>query len=371
MQHARNLLLSRPFLQRIPDQALIVSEAGAGTYHLQATRRCRRPLCPGLHPGYPSPPVSGGINRAGPFESLRRATGRLLVRPAHGPGPVIWCIRQAGPDEASRPREVGQTGCWSWTTRPADFPSLAAGHSSARIRNLHEGDDDAQPGVRCGYLDVSAVRRSLCHRRLRPAGKHARGDRARRRSRRYRGPRHQLSVRGRRRHASTRCAKRCSATGSRAQAITPHIYMREFQTGSFTNPDPACAARPSTSASRPSRSRRQLDADVCQVLAGPGRLRLPLPGRLRAPLGLLGRGRCARSRADATRHAVRHRVQAERAARPHVLQHRRPHAARHRGHGRGQRRHRARPGALLLRQRDAGRCAAPGVAPRQAGLASR
>jgi xylose isomerase len=28
-------------------------------------------------------------------------------------------------------------------------------------------------------------------------------------------------------------------TGLRAQAITPHLYMREFQMGSFTNPDPA------------------------------------------------------------------------------------------------------------------------------------
>lgn len=27
-------------------------------------------------------------------------------------------------------------------------------------------------------------------------------------------------------------------TGLRAQAVTPHIYMREFQMGSFTNPDP-------------------------------------------------------------------------------------------------------------------------------------
>src|SRR5947199_6312598 len=27
-------------------------------------------------------------------------------------------------------------------------------------------------------------------------------------------------------------------TGLRAQAITPHLYMREFQRGSFTNPDP-------------------------------------------------------------------------------------------------------------------------------------
>jgi hypothetical protein len=38
VQHARRLLLSRPFLSRIPDQSLIVSEVGAGTYHVRATR---------------------------------------------------------------------------------------------------------------------------------------------------------------------------------------------------------------------------------------------------------------------------------------------------------------------------------------------
>jgi hypothetical protein len=38
MQHARTLLLSRPFLDRIPDQSLILSEVGAGTHHVQATR---------------------------------------------------------------------------------------------------------------------------------------------------------------------------------------------------------------------------------------------------------------------------------------------------------------------------------------------
>jgi hypothetical protein len=38
MQHARSLLCSRPFLTRIPDQSLIVSEVGAGTYHVRATR---------------------------------------------------------------------------------------------------------------------------------------------------------------------------------------------------------------------------------------------------------------------------------------------------------------------------------------------
>lgn len=38
MQHARALLLSRPFLERIPDQSLVVSEVGAGTHHVRATR---------------------------------------------------------------------------------------------------------------------------------------------------------------------------------------------------------------------------------------------------------------------------------------------------------------------------------------------
>lgn len=38
VQHARRLLLSRPFLSRIPDQSLIASEIGVGSYHIRATR---------------------------------------------------------------------------------------------------------------------------------------------------------------------------------------------------------------------------------------------------------------------------------------------------------------------------------------------
>ena len=38
MRHVRALLESRPFLDRIPDQSLILSEAGTGTNHVQATR---------------------------------------------------------------------------------------------------------------------------------------------------------------------------------------------------------------------------------------------------------------------------------------------------------------------------------------------
>jgi hypothetical protein len=38
MQHAQTLLLSRPFLTRIPDQQLILSSIGTGAEHIQATR---------------------------------------------------------------------------------------------------------------------------------------------------------------------------------------------------------------------------------------------------------------------------------------------------------------------------------------------
>jgi hypothetical protein len=38
MRHARTLLLSRPFLSRVPDQSLIASDTGAGAYHVRATR---------------------------------------------------------------------------------------------------------------------------------------------------------------------------------------------------------------------------------------------------------------------------------------------------------------------------------------------
>ena len=38
MRHLRALVESRPFLSRIPDQSLLVSESGTGTNHIQATR---------------------------------------------------------------------------------------------------------------------------------------------------------------------------------------------------------------------------------------------------------------------------------------------------------------------------------------------
>jgi hypothetical protein len=38
LTHLKNLLLSRPYLERIPDQELLLSEAGAGGRHVRATR---------------------------------------------------------------------------------------------------------------------------------------------------------------------------------------------------------------------------------------------------------------------------------------------------------------------------------------------
>jgi hypothetical protein len=38
MAHVKSLMLSRPYLTRIPDQSIIASEIGAGDGHVQATR---------------------------------------------------------------------------------------------------------------------------------------------------------------------------------------------------------------------------------------------------------------------------------------------------------------------------------------------
>ncbi len=38
MQYLKNLILSRPFLSRIPDQSFIEPKASNGVDHLQATR---------------------------------------------------------------------------------------------------------------------------------------------------------------------------------------------------------------------------------------------------------------------------------------------------------------------------------------------
>jgi xylose isomerase len=57
-------------------------------------------------------------------------------------------------------------------------------------------------------------------------------------------------------------------TGLRAQAITPHLYMREFQLGSFTNPDAAVRRRAVELCKRGIEVAQQLDAKYLKLWPG-------------------------------------------------------------------------------------------------------
>lgn len=57
-------------------------------------------------------------------------------------------------------------------------------------------------------------------------------------------------------------------TGLRAQAITPHLYMREFQMGSFTNPDPALRRKAVDLGKRAIEVARALDARYVKFWPG-------------------------------------------------------------------------------------------------------
>jgi xylose isomerase len=57
-------------------------------------------------------------------------------------------------------------------------------------------------------------------------------------------------------------------TGLRAQAITPHLYMREFQLGSFTHPDPAVRSKAVDLGKRATLVARQLDAKYVKFWPG-------------------------------------------------------------------------------------------------------
>ena len=57
-------------------------------------------------------------------------------------------------------------------------------------------------------------------------------------------------------------------TGLRAQAITPHLYMREFQMGSFTNPDPALRSKAIDLGKQAVEIARQLDARYVKFWPG-------------------------------------------------------------------------------------------------------
>lgn len=57
-------------------------------------------------------------------------------------------------------------------------------------------------------------------------------------------------------------------TGLRAQAVTPHLYMRDFQLGSFTNPDPAVRSKAVDLGKRAIEVARQLDAHYVKFWPG-------------------------------------------------------------------------------------------------------
>jgi xylose isomerase len=57
-------------------------------------------------------------------------------------------------------------------------------------------------------------------------------------------------------------------TGLRAQAITPHLYMREFQLGSFTNPDPALRRKAIDLGKQAIEVAHQLDAQYVKFWPG-------------------------------------------------------------------------------------------------------
>lgn len=57
-------------------------------------------------------------------------------------------------------------------------------------------------------------------------------------------------------------------TGLRAYAITPHLYMREFQMGSFTNPDPAVRQKAIDLGKQAIEIARQLDAKYVKFWPG-------------------------------------------------------------------------------------------------------
>jgi xylose isomerase len=57
-------------------------------------------------------------------------------------------------------------------------------------------------------------------------------------------------------------------TGLRAQAVTPHLYMRDFQLGSFTNPDPAVRSKAVDLGKRAIDVAHQLDAKYVKFWPG-------------------------------------------------------------------------------------------------------
>ncbi len=79
-------------------------------------------------------------------------------------------------------------------------------------------------------------------------------------------------------------------TGMRAQAITPHLYMREFQLGSFTNPDAAVRQKAIDLGKQAIEVAQALDANYVKFWPGQDGFDYPFQADYRQAVGLLGRG---------------------------------------------------------------------------------
>src|SRR5262245_9909205 len=101
VQHARALLLSRPFLSRIPDQSLIASEVGAGTYHVCATRDTEGSYALVYIPALPLPSFGAGDRTPAVVElDLSQLSGQQLAawwyNPRTGVAQAIGIIAKQG-----------------------------------------------------------------------------------------------------------------------------------------------------------------------------------------------------------------------------------------------------------------------------------
>ena len=165
---------------------------------------------------------------------------------------------------------------------------------------------------------------------------------------------------------SRRSGARSTPPASRAWCITPHIYTREFIGGAFTNPDPAVRRRALELCEEGvdvAQAARRADGEA---VAGPGRLRLPLPGRLPRAVEARARRRADGGRDGRRTSASRSSTRPRSRARTSVLVDGGAHAGRHRADRPRRRRHRDRPRALAVRQGGARRRALARARPRPA-----
>ncbi|GAB4178679.1 MAG: glycoside hydrolase family 140 protein [Roseiflexaceae bacterium] len=79
VQHARSLLLSRPYFDRLPDQSLIVSDPGSGSYHVRATRDTHGRYACVYIPALQRPPFGQGVEPLPVEVDLTKLRGEQIM----------------------------------------------------------------------------------------------------------------------------------------------------------------------------------------------------------------------------------------------------------------------------------------------------